>query len=67
MVGLFLRLAFPLSMTTGSECHGTSFRSAGKLPRMKRSIKYVQSSMSTGKFGANPNHIWVFESRRRCS
>lgn len=55
------------NIATGCDCHGTSLRSEGKIPRMKRSINAVPRRMSSARCGATPNHTRVFSSaRRRC-
>lgn len=39
-----------------------------RIPRIKRSIKDVSSSLSTAKAGTIPNHILILRSpKRRCS
>lgn len=56
---------FPISTATGSECHDTTFHSAGKLLRIIPSMKDLLSSMSVSVFGPIPNSIQIFMSSRQ--
>lgn len=56
-----------VTTATNCECHETTLRSKGKIPRMNQSIKQVPSWISTAICGATLNVIRVFSlQRRRC-
>lgn len=64
---LIYLLYFPLSIATGWEFRGTTYRSAMKMLPMKSSMNYFLRILSTAKFGATPTQIWITKSPRRRS
>lgn len=56
---------FPLGTATGLLWQSSTFRSAGKTPRIKRFVKVLASSISTAQFGAIPNQFCVIKASRR--
>lgn len=45
--------------STGMEWRETIYRSAEKMPRIRRSIKYVLTSISTAKLGVMSSRTWT--------
>lgn len=67
MVDLSLCFIFPLSMSTGWDCHSKTYRSSGQIS-IKPSIKDVLSTTTPSKNGAIANQILVLKlPRRRCN
>lgn len=52
-------------LATGCKCHGTAFRSLGKMSQMKRSMNDVLSDRLTANFWAIPNQTRVVRSSIR--